>query len=177
MWSAKDVARATVRRQGERLSAAQVAGKVAEAERREREARRQLDVPVVDRGPYDDDPEDLADQWMARHTEWRRVAAVMDDRGWPCYSPEQDVQGSMWARERDAQRERALARRAAWQKGRQEACDELTAQVWLSAEVSRRLRAIAVRTGLEPEQILAQLADRVRIDDDGALTVDAFTPR
>ncbi|WP_328687602.1 hypothetical protein OHA74_55350 [Streptomyces phaeochromogenes] len=40
----------------------------------------------------------------------------------------------------------------------------------------RRLRAIAAHTGLSPEHVLAQLADHVRMDD-GALTVDAFTPR
>ena len=39
-----------------------------------------------------------------------------------------------------------------------------------------RLRVIAARTGLEPEQVLAQLADRVRMDDDGVLAVDSFTP-
>ncbi|GHB92469.1 hypothetical protein AB0H69_48640 [Streptomyces phaeochromogenes] len=42
--------------------------------------------------------------------------------------------------------------------------------------MSRRLRAIAARTGLTPEQVLTQLADRVRIDDNGALAVDTFTP-
>ncbi|MFI1212409.1 hypothetical protein ACH4UV_32955 [Streptomyces sp. NPDC020802] len=177
MWSAEDVARASVRRQGQGLSVAQVADKVAEAERRERETRQQLGFPAVDRGPYDGDPEDLAEQWVARHAEWRRVAALMDAQGWPAYSPEQDVQGGTWARERDAQREGALARRAAWQRERQDARDELKAQVWLSGDVSRRLRAIAARTGLEPEQVLAQLADRVRMDGDGALTVDAFTAR
>ncbi|MER6138295.1 hypothetical protein [Streptomyces sp. NPDC001815] len=36
---------------------------------------------------------------------------------------------------------------------------------------------VAARTGLGPEQVLAQLAVRVRVDDGGALTVDAFTPR
>jgi hypothetical protein len=105
MWSTDDVARATVRRQGEGLSVAQVADKVAEADRRERETRQQLNSPAVNRGPYDSDPEDLAEQWVARHAEWRRVAAVMNGQGWPVYSPEQDVQGSTWARERDAQRE------------------------------------------------------------------------
>ncbi|MEV0938152.1 hypothetical protein ACIBMX_41400 [Streptomyces phaeochromogenes] len=30
---------------------------------------------------------------------------------------------------------------------------------------------------LEPEQVLAQLADQLRMDDDGALPVDAFTSR
>lgn len=58
----------------------------------------------------------------------------------------------------------------------QDARDELKAQLWLSADASRRLRAIATRTGLEPEQILAQLADQVRMNDDGTLTVDTFTP-
>ncbi|MFC8201626.1 hypothetical protein ACFUTV_40545 [Streptomyces sp. NPDC057298] len=45
MWSAEDVARASVRRQGEGLSVAQVADKVAEAQRRERETRQQLHSP------------------------------------------------------------------------------------------------------------------------------------
>ncbi|MDQ1032773.1 hypothetical protein QF035_010355 [Streptomyces umbrinus] len=175
MWSAEDVARAAVRRQGEGLSVAQVADKVAEAERREREARQQLDS-AGDRGPYEWDPEDLAEQWVARHTEWRRITALMDAQGWPVYSPERDVQGSTWARERDAQWEGALARRAAWQMERQDARDELKAQLWLPADASRRLRAIATRTGLSPEQVLAQLADRVRMNDNGTLTVDAFTP-
>lgn len=42
MWSAKDVARASVRRQGAGLSA----DKVAEAARRERETQEQVDSPV-----------------------------------------------------------------------------------------------------------------------------------
>lgn len=88
MWSADDVARAAVRRQGEGLSVAQVADKVAEAERRERETRQQLDSPAVDRGPYDGDPADLAEQWVARHAEWRRITALMDGQGWPVYTPE-----------------------------------------------------------------------------------------
>ncbi|MFJ9153398.1 hypothetical protein ACIRP7_36290 [Streptomyces sp. NPDC102270] len=45
------------------------------------------------------------------------------------------------------------------------------------ADASRRLRTIAAHTGLQPEQILAQLADRVRMNDDGTLTVDTFTPQ
>jgi hypothetical protein len=48
------------------------------------------------------------------------------------------------------------------------------AQVWLPTDVSRQLCAIAARIGLSPAQVLAQLADQVRIDDDGALTVDTF---
>ncbi|MGI3197875.1 hypothetical protein ACRJ4W_02750 [Streptomyces sp. GLT-R25] len=41
---------------------AQVAEKVAEAERRERETRQQLDSPAANRGPYDSDPQDLAER-------------------------------------------------------------------------------------------------------------------
>ncbi len=107
MWSAEDVARATVRRQGEGLDREQVAAKVAEAERRERETRQQLRSPGG-RGPYDGDPEELADQWVARHAEWRRVAALMSEQGWTVYAPDEDVQGGAWACERDA-RTRAMS--------------------------------------------------------------------
>ncbi|MFE9687831.1 hypothetical protein [Streptomyces sp. NPDC006285] len=177
MWSAEDVARSAVRRQGEGLSVEQVAGKVTEAQRRERETQQQLlDSPAEGRGRDEEDPADLADQWVARHAEWRRVASLMSEQGWPLYRPEQDGQGSAWARDRDTRRQDALARHARWQKERQDARDELKTQVWLNADASRRLRAIADRTGLQPEQVLAQLADRIRMDDTGALTVDTFTP-
>ncbi|MET7736540.1 hypothetical protein ABZT02_35065 [Streptomyces sp. NPDC005402] len=36
--------------------------------------------------------------------------------------------------------------------------------------------AHVARTGLLPEQFLAPLADRVRMNDNGTLNVDAFTP-
>ena len=58
---------------------------------------------------------------------------------------------------------------------RQDAKDELRAQVWLSADVSRRLRAIAARAGLSAEQVLAQLAGQARMNDDGRVAVEAFT--
>ncbi|MFF3484201.1 hypothetical protein ACFYXC_13105 [Streptomyces sp. NPDC002701] len=54
--------------------------------------------------------------------------------------------------------------------------DGLTARLWLSADPSRQLRTIAARTGLRPEQTLAQIVDQTRMDDTGALTVDTFTP-
>ena len=59
MWSAEDVARASVRRRGTGLSAARVADKVAEAARRERVSSAQLDSPVVGLGPYATDPGEL----------------------------------------------------------------------------------------------------------------------
>jgi hypothetical protein len=176
MWSAEDVARASVRRQGAGLSAAQIADKVADAAQRERESSAQLDSPVADPGPYATDPEDLAEQWAARHTEWRRVAALIGVHGWSAYDPGQDAQGSEWERERDERRTGVLARHAAWQQERQDARDELRTEVWLAADPSRRLRAIAACTGLRPEQLLAQLADHVRLDDDGTLTAGPFTP-
>lgn len=81
-----------------------------------------------------------------------------------------------WAQERDARRQDAVDRHAAWMRERREAKDELRAQVWLSADTSRRLRAIAARASLQPEQILAQLADHARMDEDGAMVVAPFTP-
>jgi cytidylate kinase len=65
---------------------------------------------------------------------------------------------------------------AAWVKERQDAKDELRAQVWLTADTSRRLRAIATRAGLRPEQVLAQLADQAVMGEDGTVTVPLFIP-
>ncbi|MGW2292239.1 hypothetical protein [Streptomyces phaeochromogenes] len=48
--------------------------------------------------------------------------------------------------------------------------------MWLPADASHRLRAVAARAGLGPEQVLAQLADRIRTNDDSTLTINAFTP-
>ncbi|MFD3307167.1 hypothetical protein [Streptomyces sp. NPDC058694] len=91
----------------------QIADKATEAaqRQRQRETRQQLDSPALDRGPYDGDPQDLAGQWRARHTEWRPLTALTDGQSRPVCSPERDVQGSTWAQERDAQREAALTRR------------------------------------------------------------------
>ncbi|CAM5468400.1 hypothetical protein SGRIM119S_07119 [Streptomyces griseorubiginosus] len=47
MWAVQDVARDAVRRQGVGLDREQVADKVAEAARRERETREQLRAPVA----------------------------------------------------------------------------------------------------------------------------------
>ncbi|MGI3198685.1 hypothetical protein ACRJ4W_08845 [Streptomyces sp. GLT-R25] len=44
--------------------------------RREQETRQRLASPAVDRGPYEGDPEELAEQWMARHAEERRITAL-----------------------------------------------------------------------------------------------------
>ncbi|MFE5165039.1 hypothetical protein ACFRNT_42370 [Streptomyces sp. NPDC056697] len=59
---------------------------------------------------------------------------------------------------------------------RQDARDELRAPVWLSSDTSRRLRAITARVGLIAEQVLAQLADHVEMNDDGTMVVVPFTP-
>ncbi|MFF2515762.1 hypothetical protein [Streptomyces sp. NPDC058086] len=40
-------------------------------------------------------------------------------------------------------------------RAQQEAKDELRAKVWLPADASRRLRAVAAGAGLSPEQVLA----------------------
>ncbi|WP_308114131.1 hypothetical protein [Streptomyces brasiliscabiei] len=175
IWDARDLARDTVRRQGAGLSAVRVAAKVAEAAARKRETREQMDGAPVDSGPYASDPQEFAELWEARHTEWCRVGTLMEASGWTSYDPAQDDQGTSWARERDTRREGALQRHEAWVRERQDAKDELRAQVWLSADVSRRLRAIAARAGLSAEQVLAQLAGQAQIYDDGRVAVEAFT--
>jgi hypothetical protein len=106
MWSTEDLARDAARRQGRGLRAAQVAQKVAEAARRERETRQQLDVPAG-REPYAGDPEELAELWAAKHTEWRRIAALLQTTGQEAYDPAQDDQGTAWAKEREARRQAA----------------------------------------------------------------------
>ncbi|MET7828967.1 hypothetical protein ABZT23_30375 [Streptomyces sp. NPDC005386] len=55
--------------------------------------------------------------------------------------------------------------------------DELRAEWGLAADVSRRLRAIAGRVGVSPEQVLAQLAEHARMNDSGMVTVEPFLPR
>nr|WTB11955.1 hypothetical protein OG546_49130 [Streptomyces antimycoticus]WTB12179.1 hypothetical protein OG546_50400 [Streptomyces antimycoticus] len=177
MWSTEDVARDAARRQGRGLSTAQVAEKVAEAARREQETRRQLDAPTeTEIGPFATDPEHLAQLWAAKHTEWRRIAALLKTSGEQAYDPDRDAQGVTWAQERHARRQGALDRHAAWMRERQDARDELRTQIWLPADTSRRLRAIAARAGLQPEQVITQLADHVRMDEDGAVVVAPFTP-
>lgn len=176
MWSGEDLARESARSQGSGLTAAQIVEKVAEASRREGETREQLRTPV-DAGPYAADPEELAEPWAAKHAEWRRIAGLMDASGWEVYDPDQDAEGSAWAQEREARRKAALDRHAAWVNEQREAKDELRAQVWLPADVSRRLRAIAAGTRLTPEQVLAELARHAELRDDGTLTVAPFLPR
>lgn len=59
-------------------------------------------------------------------------------------------------------------------------CDKPRASLvtlWLAADVSRRLRVIAGRAGLSPEQVLAQLAEHARMNDSGLVTVEPFLPR
>ncbi|MET8616145.1 hypothetical protein [Streptomyces misionensis] len=174
MWSAQDVARDQVRRQAKGLDVAAVAGKVAEAAVRERETADQ----VRRGGSFSElsDPERLAAVWAAKHEEWQRVRDLMVQAGWAVYEPERDVQGSQWAQERGERRESALAARDAFEARRREAAGELRTEVWLSAGPSRLIRAAADRAGVAPFQLLAQLAERVVVNEDGAVSVPPFTP-
>ncbi|MFE3770921.1 hypothetical protein [Streptomyces sp. NPDC059122] len=177
IWSREDLARDVVRRQGNGMSAAQVAEKVAEAAVRERETAEQLRSPGwVEREPYGPDPEELAEDWAARHAEWRRVQTLVEASGWETYEPGRDSASSAWAAEREARRAQALAAHAAHQERRREAADELHTEVWLSAGPSRRLRALASRAGLTPQEILAQLAERMIVGEDGTVSVQPFRP-
>ncbi|MEV4975390.1 hypothetical protein [Streptomyces scopuliridis] len=175
MWSAEDLARHSVRDQGAGLTAEQVAEKIAEAAVRQQETREQLRAPV-DQSPYAADPERLAELWEAKHTEWRRIAALMNASGWGTYDPDSDAEGSAWTRQRETRRQTALDKHAAWAKEQREAKEELRAHVWLPADVSRRLRAIAASTRLTPEQVLAELARHAELRDDGTLTITPFHP-
>ncbi|MGK5695555.1 hypothetical protein ACSNOJ_22120 [Streptomyces sp. URMC 128] len=80
------------------------------------------------------DPEELAELWAAKHTDWRRIAALLETTGQEAYAPAQDAQGTAWANEREARRQAAVGRHAAWVKERQDAKEELRAQIWLPAE-------------------------------------------
>lgn len=175
MWSAQDVARDEVRRQASGLDVAAVAEKVAEAAVRERETAERL------RGngsfyAFEMDRERLAVIWLAKHAEWQRVRDLMTALGWSVYEPEQDVQGSVWAREREERLAGALATQDALEEQGREGADELRAEVRLSAAPSRLVQTVAYRAGLSPSQVLAQLAERIVVGEDGTVSVPPFTP-
>jgi hypothetical protein len=175
MWNAQDVARDRVRRQARGLDIAAVSEKVSEAAVRERETAEQMRRG----GSFSElgaDPERLAAVWAAQHAEWHRVRELMAAAGWGVYEPEEDAQGAKWAREREGRREDALAARAALEARRREQADELRAKLWLSAAPSRRVRAVADRAGLNAAQVLAQLAERVVVSEDGMVSVPPFMP-
>lgn len=65
---------------------------------------------------------------------------------------------------------------AVFAEQRREAAEELRAEVWLSAGPSRRLRAVAARAGVTPERVLALLAERVIVGEDGTVSVAPFVP-
>ncbi|MFE9313185.1 hypothetical protein ACFYM5_37225 [Streptomyces sp. NPDC006706] len=175
MWSAQDVARDQVRRQANGLDVAAVAEKAAEAAVRERETAEQL------RGngsfyEFEMDRERLAAIWLAKHAEWRRVRDLMTAAGWSVYEPEQDAQGSVWAREREERLTGALAAQAASAERQGEEAEELRAEVRLPAAPSRLIQTVASRTGLRPSQVLAQLAEQIVVGEDGTVSVPPFTP-
>ncbi|MFF0190818.1 hypothetical protein [Streptomyces sp. NPDC005244] len=176
MWSSEDKARDTVRRQGRSLSARQVGEKVAEAVVRVRESRQQAAAPAGSRGELGGDPAELAWVWEARLVEWRRIAALLESKGYATYEPAQDPQGTAWVGEREQRRRDALTRQEGWLAQQRDEQDELRAELWLAADVSRRIRAIAARAGLSPEQVLAQLAEHACMNDRGMVSVEPFLP-
>ncbi|MFE7834395.1 hypothetical protein ACFU66_40980, partial [Streptomyces libani] len=104
IWSSEHVARNAVRRQGAGRSVARVAGAVAEAAVREREAAEELRSPgPTERGLVASDPEEFASMWAVRHAEWRRVQALMEASGWSAHKAERDSAGSAWAAARVVQ--------------------------------------------------------------------------
>ncbi|MFC9792717.1 hypothetical protein [Streptomyces sp. NPDC057695] len=59
---------------------------------------------------------------------------------------------------------------------RQDGRDGLRAELWLSAGSGRLIRAAATRAGMEPVEVLAQLAERVVVGEDGTVSVPPFSP-
>jgi hypothetical protein len=108
------------------------------------------------------DPEQLADARVARQAEWLCVGGLMAAARWGAYEPGRDAQGSKWAQEREERRDGALVARAALEARRREQVDGLRAELWLSAEPSRLIRAAADRAGLMPAQVLAPARRTVR---------------
>ncbi|MER7981347.1 hypothetical protein [Streptomyces sp. NPDC095817] len=76
--------------------------------------------------------------------------------------------------EREQRRRDALTRQERWLAQQQ---DELRPELRLAADVRRRLRAVAGRAGISPEQGRAQFAEHARMNDDGMVRVDPFLPR
>lgn len=175
IWNPEDVARDQVRRQTAGMTTQQVQRAVDTAVARVRETREELRSPVI-RGELAPDPQEPADRWAALLTEWRRASAHLAASGAGLYDGDQDETGSTWAREREDRRATALANHAAWTEQQRQRRDELHAEVRVSAAAGRRIRAAAARAGLSPHEVLARLAERVSVDDDGTVSVAPFTP-
>ncbi|MFI1530336.1 hypothetical protein [Streptomyces griseus] len=127
-------------------------------------------------GEFAPNPGELADRWAALLTEWRRIAAHLAATEADVYNTALDETGSTWAWEREERHARVLRERAAWAERQREKGDELHAELWLGAAAGRRVRAVAARAGLTPNEVLVQLAERVSVDDGGAVSVAPFTP-
>ncbi|WP_257624349.1 hypothetical protein [Streptomyces griseus] len=177
IWTSEDVARDQVRRQAAGMAVRQVQRAVEEAGVRVRETREELRSRTAAAvGEFAPNPGELADRWAALLTEWRRVAAHLAATGADVYNAALDETGSTWAWEREERHARVLRERAAWAERQREKGDELHAELWLGAAAGRRVRAVAARAGLTPNEVLVQLAERVSVDDGGAVSVAPFTP-
>ncbi|MFJ5680757.1 hypothetical protein [Streptomyces sp. NPDC093097] len=104
------------------------------------------------------------------------AACGVEASGWAVYEPDRDSAGTTWAAERTIRRERALAAHTAHLEQRREAAQEMRGEVWLPAGPGRLLRQAAARAGLTPQEVLAQLASRVAVGEDGTVSVAPFIP-
>ncbi|SBV07681.1 hypothetical protein YW3DRAFT_03671 [Streptomyces sp. MnatMP-M77] len=151
------------------MTVRQVQREVEEAVVRVRETREELRYPTAAAGEFAPDPKELADRWAALLTKWRRVAAHLAATGADVCNAALDKTGSTWAWERAERHARVLRERAAWAERQREKGDELHAELWLGSAAGRRVRAT-------PNEVLAQLAERVSVDDGRAVSVAPFTP-
>ncbi|MFI8520040.1 hypothetical protein ACIGEZ_19735 [Streptomyces sp. NPDC085481] len=186
----QDMARFSIRRQAAGLDTEQVAAKAAGAATRQAEtarATRDHDAGTE----LGEDPHRLAATWAAKHTQCRRVEELMATPGWEAYDPHADQAGTTREVQREQWRQQRLAaakelraeQRDAAHGLRTDLCPGagpvhgLRTDLSLAAGPARRLRTATARTGRTPEQVLAQLAERVEVSPDGTLTATPFTPQ
>ncbi|WP_319354469.1 hypothetical protein [Streptomyces sp. ME01-18a] len=162
------MARGQVRRQANGLGISAIEEQIAKAAVRQQEAAERLR-----RGGSLSGSEDLARlaaTWAAKHAEWRRIKDLVEAAGRDAYMPERDAKSVKWDEECRDRPDGAIGTQ------RRERGNEVRTELGLPPACNRRVRAVAERAGLRPDELLAQLVDRVVVGDDGSVSVSPFTP-
>ncbi|MFI6937626.1 hypothetical protein ACIBI4_00015 [Streptomyces sp. NPDC050418] len=173
-----------IRHEGDGLDAAAVAARLAQAAAWEQDAAeraRTLRDPAT--GYEDFDAEYLAEICTARHLEWRRVQALMNEMNWKVCEPLRDVQGSAWARERDRRRNDSVADQPGGEAWRRGDAFGLRMEVWLSAETTDRITwagylpaRYARESPVSPAAVVVQILERIVLGENGVISVPPFRP-
>ncbi|GAA2264998.1 hypothetical protein GCM10010232_66500 [Streptomyces amakusaensis] len=160
----------------EGMSVAEVEATLAEAEGYAAEAEAEVRRPSPGRPSFLPDPEVDAADCAARVSEWRRVLTLMRAEGWETYQSARDETGSRRAAAYENWRQGIITRAQEDEQRRRDAVHELDIDLRLDAATGRRIRGLCARYGISPERLLAQLAERAAVTDDGTVTVEPFTP-